>query len=428
MGSHPESPIIFDFSKYIDYLFQRSPTGISRIDVEYASALSQRPDLLFAGYHREFGIPTWFQAKWLTGAVRTIHAEWDRGSSGTLPQRIQRWLCDPAADASRMQPDAAVDRATLQKAMLLARTWPWQTVWRRFPRGAIYLNTSYAGLENPRHLAWLSRRLDIRAVFMIHDLLPIDRPELFWDGIEKTFPRKIEQIIHRADLVIVPSDAVRERVRAQGQALGRLDIEVVAHPTPPAREFLGARIQMAECAGPAYVIACGTIEPRKNHLLLIQLWRQMVLDGLTPPKLLLVGSRGWKYDTAIKAMADPVLRGRIVEISGLSTTELRALVERAAALLMPSIDEGYGMPLVEALAVGTPVLASDIPVFREVAQGAATLLPLDNPPAWRDAVLALADPGNRATHRARAALFPIRGWEAYFDDLFRLLAFLPGKA
>jgi glycosyltransferase involved in cell wall biosynthesis len=420
----PNHPIIFDFSKYKDYLFQKSPTGISRIDVEYASALARRPDLLFAGYHREFGIPTWFHAKWLAGAVRSIHAEWDRGSSGTLPKRIQDWLRDPNASATRMQPDAAFERSAARKALLLSRTWPWQTVWRQIPQKSIYLNTSYAGLENPGHLAWLSRRPDIRGVFMIHDLLPLDRPDLFWEGIEKTFPRKIENIIRRSHMVIVPSDAVRERVKAHARERGRPECHVVTHPTPPAREFLRERISAPGNVCPDYVIACGTIEPRKNHLFLIHLWRQMVLDGLNPPKLLLVGSRGWKYEAAIQTISDPVLRGRIVEISGLSTTEMRALVEQAAALLMPSIDEGYGMPIVEALAVGTPVLASDIPVFREVARGSATLLPLDNPEAWRRAIVALSHPRFRETERARASLFTSRRWEEYFEELFRLLASL----
>lgn len=428
MGVRPNNLIIFDFSKYMDYLHQKSPTGISRIDVEYASVLAQRPDLLFAGYHRAFGIPTWFHAKWLAGAVRTIHSEWDRGSSGSLPKRIQGWLRDPTAGATRMQPDAAVDHSAVRKALLLARTWPWQTVWRRIPQQAIYLNTSYAGLEHPAHLTWLSRRPDIRAVFMIHDLLPLDRPDLFWEGIEQTFPRKIEEIIQRSHMVIVPSDAVRERVKAHARERGRPDFQVVTHPTPPAREFLGGKSGTPDNTCPSYVIACGTIEPRKNHLLLVHLWRQMVLDGLNPPKLLLVGSRGWKYEAAIKAMADPLLRGRIIEISGLSTTELRALVERSTALLMPSIDEGYGMPLVEALAVGTPVLASDIPVFREVAQGSATLLPLDNPDAWRKAIVALSDPRIRESERARASLFTSKRWETYFDELFRMLASLRAAA
>ena len=109
-------------------------------------------------------------------------------------------------------------------------------------------------------------------------------------------------------------------------------------------------------------VICSTIEPRKNHLLLLEVWRELVRrDGPGTPKLVLVGGRGWKFE-AVAALLDrsPALRGHVVEASGLTTPSLKRLLDGARALLMPSFAEGYGLPVVEAQIAGVPVIASDI--------------------------------------------------------------------
>ena len=91
-----------------------------------------------------------------------------------------------------------------------------------------------------------------------------------------------------------------------------------------------------------------------------------------------------------------LLRGSIIEVSGLSTPALKRLLDGAIALLMPSFAEGFGLPVAEALAAGVPVIASDILAFREIAGSAAELLdPLDGP-AWLKRIRA------RAQHRRSA--------------------------
>lgn len=93
---------------------------------------------------------------------------------------------------------------------------------------------------------------------------------------------------------------------------------------------------------------------------------------------------------------------------------------------MPSFAEGYGLPVVEALSLGTPVIASDIPVFREITQGCALLRhPLDGP-GWLQAIMALSDLGSSAAieARERARAFHAPSWPAYFERVDAFLASL----
>ncbi|HWV13503.1 MAG TPA: glycosyltransferase, partial [Sphingobium sp.] len=130
-------------------------------------------------------------------------------------------------------------------------------------------------------------------------------------------------------------------------------------------------------------ICVGTIEPRKNHLLLLNLWRAMAdkLPGEAIPRLFIVGRRGWENEQVIDMLERcTALRGHVEELNGCSDQRMQTLLRGARALLLPSFAEGYGMPVAEALAVGTPVICSDLPALREAGGEAPDFLdPLDGP-------------------------------------------------
>jgi glycosyltransferase involved in cell wall biosynthesis len=107
---------------------------------------------------------------------------------------------------------------------------------------------------------------------------------------------------------------------------------------------------------------CGTLEPRKNHLTILNVWRELLARlGQAAPRLILVGERGWENENILDLLERcRPLRGHVLEVAGLTTPAFKRLLKGARALLMPSFAEGYGLPVAEALAVGTPVLASDM--------------------------------------------------------------------
>ena len=125
----------------------------------------------------------------------------------------------------------------------------------------------------------------------------------------------------------------------------------------------------------------------------------------------------------------PALAPHVLETSDLSSADLAALISGARALLAPSFDEGYGLPIVEALALGTPVVAADSQAAREVSQGRATLLsPIDGE-GWRREIERLAtDDAYQSAQRARAAGFEAPNWQDYFASLDTFLAHLPAGA
>lgn len=413
--------IVFDFSKFIDYLWLQGPTGIARVDLAYADFLVGRPDLFAAGLHRRFGIATRFSHRTLARLSRLLHAEWNRGEDARVGEAVRGWLANPDG-RRRISGKASETAAPWRKAGVLSVNWPYHNAFARIPRGAVYLNTSYANLNRPGYLDWLARRRDVFPVFMVHDLIPFEHPEWFWEGIEVNFRRQMEAILQHARLVITPSEATRQAFLTFAGGRGRPGQDVICLPMPPAGEFLEpAHPWRGAAAKFPYFVVCATIEPRKNHNLLFDVWSMLAREQPeTAPRLLVVGGRGWRNEAILQRLErEESLKGLVLEVSNLPTPCLRDLVAGAAGLLMPSLAEGYGMPLVEGLSQGVPVLASDIPVFREVSRGAAAFLPPEDAAAWRDAIVALCAPETARQARARAATYQPITWDSYFERLMR---------
>ncbi|WP_040338432.1 glycosyltransferase family 4 protein [Candidatus Blastococcus massiliensis] len=156
-----------------------------------------------------------------------------------------------------------------------------------------------------------------------------------------------------------------------------------------------------------YVLFTGNLEPRKNLGTLLRAHRAARREDSAVPPLVLAGPAGWgdRWQGSPPDPADVVIAGYLAD------ADLRAVVGRAGAVCMPSRYEGFGLPVLEALAAGRPVLASDIPAHREVAGGHATFLPSDDADAWSAALgrLPSDDDVAQRSRRSHAAQFT---WEA----------------
>jgi hypothetical protein len=147
---------------------------------------------------------------------------------------------------------------------------------------------------------------------------------------------------------------------------------------------------MSEAMARPYFLCVGTIEPRKNHLLLLHLWRRLVeLRGNQAPRPLIVGSRGWENENVLDLLDRCTApKGHVVELGAVSDIRLAALLRSARALLMLSFAEGFGPLIAEALSQGMPVICSDLPALRGVGQGVTEYLDPLCASAWLDAVQA----------------------------------------
>jgi glycosyltransferase involved in cell wall biosynthesis len=258
------------------------------------------------------------------------------------------------------------------------------------PRGAVYCNIGQIGLAVPALHGWLAARSDVAAVYMLHDVIPLEHPELVETSSARYHRRMVATAAAHADGVIVTTRHARDSVTHALAALGRHDVPTCVRRLPLPEVFAAPRSAHPALAGRRYFVVCATVEPRKNLELLLAVWRRLAarLGAETPP-LVIAGSPGWRAGEILRSLSlDGALRGRVRHVAGLSSPALASLMLGSAAVLCPSLAEGFGLPLLEANALGVPVIASDIPAHREIADRSVVLLPPDDAERWAAAILA----------------------------------------
>ena len=287
-------------------------------------------------------------------------------------------------------------------------------------RGRVWLNPGHTGLDNPRIGAWVRRR-NLRPVHLVHDLIPITHPQYCREGEDERHRRRMRAVLDTGAGVIANSSHTLETLAVFATAEGRaLPPAAVAWPGTPVLPCESPRVD----AEPAFVIL-GTIEGRKNHALLLSAWRKMLegSGGLPVPRLVIVGRRGWQADHVFELLDRGEFGDRVVEVGPLDDRRLAETLVGARALLFPSFAEGYGIPLAEALAAGVPVIASDLPVFREIGQGVPELLPPDDVAPWSCAIADYARPDSarRREQLDRLAAFLVPDWRGHFTKIDNFL-------
>ncbi len=328
-----------------------------------------------------------------------------------------------ASLASRVRPPPLKLRQTLERLFRAARP--------NSLAGAgplVSIKPSHKLVDRPSLPRWFLAHPGMRPLFFLHDILPLQFPEYFKPGEDVAHERRLATVARHGAGVLVSSEVVAAAFRSACAARNLPVPPVHVLPIGVEAPFLSAAPAQSLPQQP-YFLICGTIEPRKNHLLVLNLWRAMALeagpDRGRVPKLLVVGRRGWENEAVVDMLErSPAIRSHVLELPDLSTPALRVLMQGAAALLMPSFAEGYGIPIVEALSAGTPVLCSDTPEHREVGRGVPDYLdPLDGP-GWRAAIADYTMPGSpRATaQRLRLSRFSPPTWDAHFAALDDLLS------
>jgi glycosyltransferase involved in cell wall biosynthesis len=302
---------------------------------------------------------------------------------------------------------------------LLAATGigPGAAVVRAAPAGALYINVGQLGWAAPWMARWLRARADIRPIYMLHDVIPIEYPDLVSRIGHVTHRRMVDVAARHAAGFIFTTAAAAASVRGALCARGHTPGAALAMPLPLPSVFWHRDPEDAVLRGQVYCVIYGAIEPRKNHLLLLAVWRRLVARrGASAPRLVVIGTPARGGPPIVQALTqEPALQDHIILAAGLSSPGLRRLIAHARAVLMPSRAEGFGLPIIEALALGTPVLASDLPAHREVGESLAIYLDPDDADGWLAAIERLLDaPAPLAALRARIAGYRPLSETAYF--------------
>ena len=219
-----------------------------------------------------------------------------------------------------------------------------------------------------------------RYVVTVHDVIPLILPETFTPRHRLVVRMALARVRRKADRVIVPSHAVkRDVVRRVGLPEDRV---VVTHEGcearfRPVRSGTALRDVAARYGlPPRYVLAVGTLEPRKNLTTLLEAFARLRRDGEVDAdlRLVLAGARGWLEEPIFATVRSLGLEDAVRFTGFVDDDDLPAVYSGAALFVFPSLHEGFGLPLLEAMACGVPVVTSNISSLPEVAGDAAVLV------------------------------------------------------
>lgn len=227
-------------------------------------------------------------------------------------------------------------------------------------------------------------------VVTVHDAAP-----LLFPGTYTRLGRRFHELgfaaaAARGDAIVAPSSAAADEV-AEHTTIARDRIRPIHHGVDHtlAGETQVEAVRLVFDLEAPYVLWVGTLEPRKDVGVLVDAFARAIEDARLPHDLVLAGPRGWLSESDAVARRASVL-GRRVRFTGpLSSDELRALYRGADLFALPSRHEGFGLPALEAMAQGTAVACSDLPVLREISGGRARFVTPGDVDGWADALVTL---------------------------------------
>ena len=212
--------------------------------------------------------------------------------------------------------------------------------------------------------------VDAPLVVWVHDLAFRRFPERFPARARQLFERSWRRVLERADAVLCPSAATSADLRAGGLDADRLHLVPLGHDPMPVTTEAGYQVRQRFGITGDFVLAAGTLEPRKNLPTLIGAFTDIAAD--TNTQLVLAGPTGWgTTPEQLLASLNVEMMDRIVITGQVAIDELAALYSEATVFCYPSLLEGFGLPVLEAMSYRTPVITSKGTATEEVAGGAA---------------------------------------------------------
>lgn len=225
-----------------------------------------------------------------------------------------------------------------------------------------------------------------RSVITIHDLTFLRYPQFLTPDSRRYYNDQIREAVKQADAILADSHATRTDVMdLLGVAAGKITAVHLAPDSifkPQSAEVVEGVLSGLKLPR-SYLLFVGTFEPRKNVPGLLRAYATLPPDA---PPLVLAGNKGWLFNDALNLVRDLGLAGRVHFLPDFATTALPALYSGALALVLPSHYEGFGLPVLEAFACGTPVVIADRASLPEIAGDAAALCSPDDPASIAQAI------------------------------------------
>lgn len=410
--------IALELSDLVDFLQgQRYPTGIQRVQLALAEGMSE-----------------------LLGDDRLMFVYFDHGRYGWT--EIDR---DQLSDIIDLVQDSHQDEETRKQSAGRLRDEIRLGASVEFPSGCHLINpgTSWGYWNYFLAIRDAKRRYDIRFAPLVHDCIPLIFPEFCNPNLVKDFINWISLAFEHADFILANSENTKRDVLDVVRRLNTTapPIEVV-WLNGEFRQDSGSEADRIEAANilrrhnldaEEFVLFVSTIEPRKNHTLALNAWSRMLkAEHSRPvPRLVCVGNSGWMnsgfYD---RLERDEALRERVLVLNNISDQALSALYDTCLFTLFPSLYEGWGLPITEALAHGKVPLVSRVSSHPEAGGEHAVYFDLHSEADFLAKVRELIDDvdGRREREERISRASPLRPWRLIGEQIADLVRAFPSDA
>lgn len=320
-------------------------TGIGRYTYELANRLEQHEEIARLRYFS--------MGQWIEDPLPALAMPAEAGTSASIPET--RTLRDRLAS----------NRTAVRMFALLTPTlFGWRL---RGNKGSIYHSPNY-----------IVPPFSGKTVSTVHDLSHVLHPEFHPRARVDYLRLALNASLARTDQVITVSNTVRQEMLGHGlisaDRIQTIYLAADAVYRPHSTEMLEPAMKALGLQARQYTLFVGTVEPRKNVARLLQAYRQLSPAFRQEYPLVVAGGKGWNSESIHAELSHAQAEGWLRYVSFIDQRWLPALYAGARLMAYPSLYEGFGLPIIEAMASGTPVLTSNTSCMPEVAGGAAYLV------------------------------------------------------
>lgn len=267
-------------------------------------------------------------------------------------------------------------------------------------------------------------RARMKAVYvLVHDVIPVSHPEMYRSPWRDEFRENVRAALRNFSAVVAISGYTAGMLRRLfPEEAAQARISVCHNGLDPLVEGAGGEARLAPLFPPDNRpwLMVGSIEPKKGHRMVLAALEHLWASGQSTRPLVILGRKGWMYDEIVRAIEATPHRDKVTWLRDSSDAELAYAYAQAHALVQASTVEGFGLPMVECAASGTPVLASRSDIATEILGDFGVYFDT-TPGDLTRALLALEDPETHAALRARVAAFDWPAWEQVVPALFGAL-------